>query len=135
MAFVILTPQIFAKKGIFSYLVPSKIFANFRLQLLLTRAMKKVRCKTVANCLRKYRKARGLKQKEIAQILGMRNPSVISRWEQGVCLPNLKNAFKLAVLYRTMTDALFLEMREILKEELLKREGMALSNKTKGSHA
>ena len=78
--------------------------------------------KFMPNCLRKYRKAAGFKQKEVARILGLRSASVISRWENSICLPKLSSAFKLAVLYRTMVDALFIDLRALLKDEIHKNE-------------
>jgi len=77
--------------------------------------------KRIPNSLRKYRKAAGLKQKEVAKLLGLKNTSMLSRWERGVCLPKLPNIFKLALLYRTMVDALFMELRTSLKEEIRKK--------------
>jgi transcriptional regulator with XRE-family HTH domain len=44
---------------------------------------------------------------------------MISRWENGLCAPKLQNLFKLAVLYRTMADALFIDLRRMLKEDIL----------------
>lgn len=78
--------------------------------------------KKTPNCLRKYRKARGLKQKDVAGILGLNSTSMVSRWEQGACLPNSLNVFKLAVLYRIMTDALFVDLRELVKDDILVKE-------------
>jgi len=86
--------------------------------------------KTIPNCLRRYRRARGLKQKEVARILGIKSASMISRWEKGVCLPCTLNLFKLAVLYRTMADALFIDLLRALKGELHKREERVLKKKT-----
>ena len=63
--------------------------------------MKNANYKSVPNCLRRYRKARGLKQREVAEILGLKSGSVISRWERGVCLPSSLNVFKLSLVYRT----------------------------------
>jgi transcriptional regulator with XRE-family HTH domain len=74
------------------------------------------------NCLRKYRRARGLKQKEVAQMLGLKSASQISRWEKGLCMPSLLNAFKLALLYRRVVEALFIDLRRELKDELHKKE-------------
>ncbi|MFA6054490.1 MAG: helix-turn-helix transcriptional regulator [Thermodesulfovibrionales bacterium] len=54
------------------------------------------------NCLRKYRRARGFKQKDVARILGLRGTSMISRWEKGGCLPDSLNILRLSILYRTM---------------------------------
>jgi transcriptional regulator with XRE-family HTH domain len=70
------------------------------------------------NCLRKYRRAAGFKQKDVACILGLKNASMISRWENGICLPKLQSLFKLAILYRTMADALFIDLRILLIEEV-----------------
>jgi len=78
--------------------------------------------KPVVNSLRRYRKARGLQQKEVARILGLKSTSLISRWENGLCLPKPLNMFKLAVLYRTMVDALFIDLRTLLKDEIYKAE-------------
>lgn len=74
------------------------------------------------NCLRKYRKVRGLKQKDVAKILGLKGTSMISRWEKGVCLPELLNSLKLALLYRTMIDALYIDLVREMREELRLRE-------------
>jgi transcriptional regulator with XRE-family HTH domain len=78
------------------------------------------------NCLRKYRKARGLNQQDVAEILGIKSTSMISRWEMGVCLPDLLNAFKLSIVYRTMTDALFIDQLRELREHILEREELVL---------
>jgi len=85
----------------------------------------------IPNSLKKYRKAAGLKQKDVAEILGLKSTSIISRWEKGVCLPKLLNIFRLALLYRTMVDALFIDLRRALINELRKREEKVLGNRTK----
>lgn len=69
--------------------------------------MKKVEIKKIPNNLRRYRKAIGLKQKDVAEILNVKSAGMISRWEKGACLPSLLNAFKLAGLYSVLVDALF----------------------------
>lgn len=91
----------------------------------------KTNYKLVPNCLRRYRRARGLKQKEVARILGLKSTSMISRWEKGVCLPRPLTMFKLAILYRTMVDALFIDLRRTLINELRKREDKVLGNRMK----
>ena len=82
------------------------------------------------NCLRKYRKTRGLKQKDVAEILGLKSTGMISRWEKGVCLPDTLNLLKLSVLYRTLVDALLIELVRILREELLSKEEEVLKTRT-----
>jgi transcriptional regulator with XRE-family HTH domain len=78
--------------------------------------------KRIPNLLRRYRKARGLSQRQAARILGIGSTSMISRWEKGICLPSTLNVFKLAALYRTMADPMFPNLTKMLKEELVKRE-------------
>lgn len=80
----------------------------------------------VPNCLKRYRKARGLRQKDVAMILQLNNSSMISRWEKGIFLPNTINIFKLAAIYRTMVDALFPDLLKALKSDIQKREDKVL---------
>lgn len=91
--------------------------------------MKRGNLKSIPNCLRRYRKSRGLRQKQVAAILGVKNTSMICRWENGESLPSLVNVFKLAILYRTMPDALYFELRQVLKEQILGREKIILGIK------
>jgi len=93
--------------------------------------MKNVNYKSIHNCLRKYRKARGLNQRKVAEIMGLKSSSIISRWEKGICLPSSFNIFKLAVVYRTMVDALFIDQLRELKDSLYKKEEELLKNKVK----
>ena len=74
--------------------------------------------KLLPNCLRKYRRAAGFKQKDVACILGLKNPNTISHWENGLSLKQLQRLLKLAILYRTMVDALFIDLRILLREEV-----------------
>jgi transcriptional regulator with XRE-family HTH domain len=84
--------------------------------------MRKVEYKRIPNRLRKYRKERGLKQKDVAKILGLKNCGMISRWEKGVCLPSLLNAFKLAGLYCVLVDALFFPLIRLIKRKIMERQ-------------
>jgi len=63
-----------------------------------------------------------MKQKEVARILGVKSASMISRWEKGITLPSTENAFKLAAIYRTMVDALYMDYISQLKGEILRKE-------------
>jgi len=93
--------------------------------------MKKTIPQRIKNQLRKYRKARGLTQEEVALILGVKSGSVVSRWENGLCIPKLHNTIKLALLYRTMADALFIDLRRSLKDEIAVREKKILTDETR----
>jgi len=88
--------------------------------------------KIIPNSLRKYRRASGFREKDVAEILGLNSASQISRWEKGVCLPSPLTMFKLAILYRTMVDGLFIDLRRMLINDLRKREKKVLGYRTKG---
>lgn len=91
--------------------------------------MRNTKSKTIPNCLRKYRKVRGLKQKEVAKILGFKSASMISRWERGYCLPSTLNLFRLAILYRTMVEAPYVDLLKTMREDLFKKEAKVLKKK------
>jgi transcriptional regulator with XRE-family HTH domain len=84
--------------------------------------MKKVEFKKIPNNLRRYRKAVGLKQKEVAEILNLKSAGMISRWEKGVCLPSLINAIKLSGIYSVLVDALFFPLIRLIKRKIMERE-------------
>jgi transcriptional regulator with XRE-family HTH domain len=84
--------------------------------------MDKVEIKKIPNNLRKYRKAIGLKQKEVAKILNLRSAGMISRWEKGVCLPSLTNVIKLSGIYSVLVDALFFPLIRLIKRKIMERE-------------
>ena len=74
--------------------------------------------RTTPNGLRKHRKICGLKQKDIAHILGHKSASRLSQWEKGRSIPSLVSAFKLAILCRTMVDSLFNDLYRKLRNEM-----------------
>jgi len=76
----------------------------------------------IPNHLRRFRKARGLSQRDVSRILGLVSTSMISRWEKGSCLPQSLNLFRLAAVYRTMVDALYVDLLRSIREELRSRE-------------
>ena len=84
--------------------------------------MKTTHPKPIPNCLRKYRRARGLKQREAARILGLADSSLVSRWEKGVRLPSTVNLFKLAAVYRTLVDAIYIDVLRDIRAEVRRRE-------------
>ena len=91
--------------------------------------MRNIKSKTIPNCLKRYRKARGFQQKEVAKILGFKCTSTISRWEKGTYLPSTINLFKLAILYRTISDSLFIDLIRNLKSDIHKREEKILNKR------
>jgi len=67
-----------------------------------------------SNRLHHYRKLNHLKQRHVAHLLGIRNHSLISRWENGSGLPDLQNALKLSKIYSVQLDELFGDLKETL---------------------
>lgn len=78
--------------------------------------------KNIPNRLRKFRKINSYSQRFVASVLGLRSTSIISRWEKGVSYPNLQNLIKLSLLYRTLIDQLYFDLREDIRVEIDRRK-------------
>lgn len=89
---------------------------------ILHGTLRSMEYKSIPNALRKYRRIRGLSQKQVAKFLGLKNASRISRWERGDCLPSLVNAVRLATLYRTLVDGIFGDLVKVVRTEIHDRE-------------
>ncbi len=61
--------------------------------------------KTLGNRIGEYRRAKGLKQDELAEKLGV-SPQAVSKWENDVSCPDIMMLPKLAKLLDTTADAL-----------------------------
>ena len=83
--------------------------------------------------LRKHRKERGLKQKDVAQLIGIKNTTAISRWEKGQNLPSLINTIKLSIVYHVLIDSLFIDLVRELRKEIHSRQQIN-NNKTTDKH-
>ena len=117
----------FALKGIFPCLldfpIPANLPALFGREFINNlRTMRKEIYKRMPVLLRKYRRIRGLSQQQVARLLDHKNSSHISRWEKGECLPSLRNAIRLSIVYRMMIDGLFRDLFKQLREEIAGRE-------------
>ena len=73
------------------------------------------------NRLRKYRRLMGYEQGEVAVLLGMKNHTRISKWEQGICRPSMEYLFRLSILYRTLPDELFYDLRQEFVKDMRER--------------
>jgi len=80
--------------------------------------MEEKELKKIPNCLPKYRRQKGLTQKEVARILGFRNSAIVSKWERGFSFPSTPSLLKLAALYGRPTEALFIDLYKEIKEEI-----------------
>lgn len=73
------------------------------------------------NLLWRARKARNLKQKQIARLLGYKTVDQISRYEHGTHLPSLKMAFKLEIVLGIPSRALFSGLYAEVSKEVTER--------------
>jgi len=72
----------------------------------------------IQNGLRRARKIAGLSQRDVAKRLGMSSTDRISRWEKGTATPNIKNLFRLCILYKVSPTELYDDYFEELIKEL-----------------
>ncbi len=70
------------------------------------------------NNLRELRKAKGMLQIEVAQLLGHLNSDRMSDWEKGYGMPNVANLFKLATVYGVSAEELYREVRATATQEV-----------------
>ena len=75
----------------------------------------------IPNELKRCRRHRGLSQKEVADYLGFKNTTWISRWENGDTLPNLISALRLSGLYQIPVETLFGELARTAMENTFKK--------------
>lgn len=62
------------------------------------------------NSLHKYRKAAGLRQFDVARLIGLEGSTErLSKWENGAADPNIDNLFRLLALYKTTPEELYPE--------------------------
>ena len=64
------------------------------------------------------RKQVGLAQKSVARLLGHKTTSIISEYENGRLLPNLRNALKLAAIYKRSVSELYSPLYREIEQEL-----------------
>lgn len=86
--------------------------------------------RSMPNRLRKYRRISGFSQKQVAKMLGLKNSSQISRWENGMRFPSLKNLLRLSILYWTLPEALYIDHVRELRKEIKEREERYLLKKS-----
>jgi transcriptional regulator with XRE-family HTH domain len=62
------------------------------------------------NKLKAFRLQKGYSRKKMARMLGLADPSMLSRWERGVSMPSIVQVFRLARIYNTYPHELFDEL-------------------------
>ena len=76
----------------------------------------------VKNEIRTYRLRRGFSQRDVAKILGYRNQSPISHWENGSKVPNLENFLKLSAALKVPPELLYRDLLRKVREEVFRRK-------------
>lgn len=66
------------------------------------------------NKLKSFRHLNGYSRKKVARVLGHADTSTLSRWERGLVMPGLLQAFQLARMYKALPHELFNEFWEEL---------------------
>ena len=61
------------------------------------------------NQIRRYRMKRYLRQRDVSELLGLKQTCDIYRWETGEKLPSLLNALKLSAALKCPVELLFLD--------------------------
>lgn len=72
------------------------------------------------NNLKTLRKNTGMRQLDVASLLGHTSADRISHWEKGLAVPSLVNLFKLSIIYRTSPQELYPELHAAITDELKK---------------
>ncbi len=72
------------------------------------------RYKHIPNALKKYRQERGLTQLQVAKLMGFKDKTWISHWENGGALPNLISALRLSKIYAVPIENLFPNLLEAI---------------------
>lgn len=63
--------------------------------------------KKIPNTLKEHRLKSNFTQTEVAKLLGLNCADRISRWEQGLTYPHVRNLFKLANIYEVKVEDLY----------------------------
>ena len=85
--------------------------------------------KYTPNNLRKYRHINGYEQKEVAFLLGLRSAGRISEWENGISKPSMDNLMQLSIIYRTLPDELYYDLRQEFLKDFAKRQKLLLEKR------
>ncbi len=63
----------------------------------------------------------GYTQKDVAQMLGLSSRGRLSEWESGVRFPGIRNLIKLSIIYHTLIDELYEDLRQSIRHDFESR--------------
>jgi transcriptional regulator with XRE-family HTH domain len=84
----------------------------------------------IPNNLKRYRKRMGFSQKEVADMLGLKSASCISRWENGTSIPSWQHMFELSFLYSTIPNQFYGDLWSDIQSRLRKKKLEMLDKKS-----
>ena len=87
------------------------------------------------NHLYRIRRIRGLRQKQLARLLGYRSTAPISRFEAGIALPPLKVALLMEIVLGVRLQDVYIDLFHSLEQQALRRANTlphALSRQIRG---
>ncbi len=70
------------------------------------------------NELKRMRKEAGLRQIDVAEMLGHVSADRVSHWEKGLAAPGLVNLFKLSVIYGISPERLYVGLYESVTKDV-----------------
>ncbi len=73
------------------------------------------------NHIRRYRKQRNLRLRDVAKMVGIRDGPQISLWEAGARAPSLENALKLSAALNCPVEVLFADHFRAVKADVEQR--------------
>jgi hypothetical protein len=53
----------------------------------------------------------------VAHLLKLKGAGRISQWESGARFPGIRNLIKLSILYRTLVDELYYDLRDAIRKD------------------
>ena len=71
----------------------------------------------IENRIWKYRNVKGLKQKEVAFLIGQDTPSQVSRYERGLVIPKLEKLVKLCYVLDIKIELLYPQLMKKWHQE------------------
>ena len=77
---------------------------------------------TKSNQIRRYRKKRCLRQRDVARMLGQKTEDNLYRWEADRALPSLTNALKLSAALKCPVELLFLDHYKRIRRKMYGEE-------------
>lgn len=77
---------------------------------------------TFSNNLRGLRKKRGLRLRDVARLVGLRDESHVWEWESGRRLPSLQSVLKLSAALRCPVEVLFSKRHRAARKEVNERQ-------------